>query len=302
MKQLTIYMILFSCVFFWASNFIIGSILIDHWAPITVAIFRLIVIVLFLGCISWKTINRTAFTRNDLVLLVIAGILGVSINHYSFYASLQHTSPITAALILACAPIVTSLLNKMIYHESRNGIFWLGAIISFVGVGLVITKGALISISIGKGEVLSLITMLSFALFLIIVNHLSLKISAQLITFYTNLIGLLVLVPFSFTILPQTNWHVATPYWLLLILSAIVIHGISNLMWNQKMKEIGSTNASLLLNFEPAIAMLLSAVFLKQFPTSIQLYGSLLILIGIILCIYYKEIKILQFLKRRTNE
>jgi len=301
MKQLPIYMILFSCVFFWASNFIIGSILIEHWDPLTVAIFRLIVIVLFLGGISWKAIYRTTFTRNDLLLLILAGILGVSINHYSFYASLQHTSPITAALILACAPIVTSLLNKMIYHESRNGIFWLGAILSFVGVGLIITKGALITISIGKGEVLSLITMLSFALFLIIVNHLSLKMSAQSITFYTNLIGLLVLVPFSFTILPQTNWQVAIPYWFLLILSAIIIHGVSNLIWNQKMKEVGSTNASLLLNFEPAIAMLLSAVFLKQFPTSVQIYGSLLILVGILLCIYYKEIKILLLLKRNIN-
>ncbi len=301
MKQLTIYMILFSCVFFWASNFIIGSILIEHWSPIMVAIFRLMVIVLFLGCISWKAIIRTTFTRNDLLLLIIAGILGVSVNHYSFYASLQHTSPITAALILACAPIVTSLLNKMIYHESRNGIFWLGAIISFIGVGLIITKGALITISIGKGEVLSLITMLSFALFLIIVNHLSLKLSAQTITFYTNLIGLLVLVPFSFTMWTRINWQVTYSYWMLLILSAVIIHGISNLLWNQKMKEIGSTNASLLLNFEPAIAMLLSAIFLKQFPTSVQVYGSLLILLGILLCIYYKEIRTLLFMKRKTT-
>ncbi|PCD81799.1 DMT family transporter [Lysinibacillus fusiformis] len=300
MKQLTIYMILFSCVFFWASNFIIGSILIEHWSPIMVAVFRLMVIVLFLGCISWKVI-RTTFTRNDLLLLIIAGILGVSVNHYSFYASLQHTSPITAALILACAPIVTSLLNKMIYHESRNGIFWLGAIISFIGVGLIITKGALITISIGKGEVLSLITMLSFALFLIIVNHLSLKLSAQSITFYTNLIGLLVLVPFSFTMWTRINWQVTYSYWMLLILSAVIIHGISNLLWNQKMKEIGSTNASLLLNFEPAIAMLLSAIFLKQFPTSVQVYGSLLILLGILLCIYYKEIRTLLFMKRKTT-
>lgn len=266
-----------------------------------VAIFRLMVIVLFLGCISWKAIIRTTFTRNDLLLLIIAGILGVSVNHYSFYASLQHTSPITAALILACAPIVTSLLNKMIYHESRNGIFWLGAIISFIGVGLIITKGALITISIGKGEVLSLITMLSFALFLIIVNHLSLKLSAQSITFYTNLIGLLVLVPFSFTMWTRINWQVTYSYWMLLILSAVIIHGISNLLWNQKMKEIGSTNASLLLNFEPAIAMLLSAIFLKQFPTSVQVYGSLLILLGILLCIYYKEIRTLLFMKRKTT-
>ncbi|WP_249662581.1 EamA family transporter, partial [Lysinibacillus fusiformis] len=69
--------------------------------------------------ISWEAITRTIFARKNLLLLVIAGILGVSINHYSVYASLQHTSPITAALTLACAPIVTSLLNKLLYHESR---------------------------------------------------------------------------------------------------------------------------------------------------------------------------------------
>ncbi|WP_249662318.1 EamA family transporter, partial [Lysinibacillus fusiformis] len=64
---------------------------------------------------------------------------------------------------------------------------------------------------------------------------------------------------------------------------------------------IGSTNASLLLNFEPAIAMLLSAIFLMQFPTSVQIYGSLLILSGILLCIYYKEIKVMLFMKGKTT-
>ena len=291
MKQLTTYMILLSCVFFWASNFIIGAILIHHWEPIAIAIYRLIVIVLFLGCISWQSIIHLSVTRRDILLLIVAGILGVAINHYSFYASLQHTTPITAALILACAPIVTSLLNKIIYKEYRNSIFWIGAVISLVGVSMIITKGAFIGISIGKGEILSLITMLSFALFLIIVNDLSARISAAAITFYTNLIGLMVLMPFGTSIVAQKNMQVAFPYWLLLIVSAIIIHGISNLMWNRKMKEIGSTNASLLLNFEPAIAMILSAIILSQLPTSIQIYGSLLILLGIILCIYYKEIK-----------
>lgn len=293
MKQLTTYMILFSCVFFWASNFIIGSILVQHWDPIAIAIYRLLVIVLFLTCISWQSIVHISVTRKDILLLFAAGILGVAINHYSFYASLQHTTPITAALILACAPIVTSLLNKLIFNEYRNGIFWVGAIISLVGVSMIITKGAYGSISIGKGEILSLITMLSFALFLIIVNDLSVRISAEVITFYTNIIGLLVLLPFGTSLLSQKNSQVDFPMWLLLIVSAIIIHGISNLMWNRKMKEVGSTNASLLLNFEPAIAMILSAMVLHQLPTSIQIYGSLLILLGIILCIYYKEIKAL---------
>ena len=291
MKQLTTYMILFFCVFFWASNFIIGAIFVQHWDPIAIAIYRLVVIVVFLGCISWRAIVHTSVTRRDIGLLIVAGILGVAINHYSFYASLQHTTPITAALILACAPIVTSLLNKVIYKEYRNIIFWMGAILSFVGVSMIITKGALIGMSIGKGEMLSLLTMFSFAIFLIIVNDLSSRLSAAAITFYTNGIGLIVLIPFGTSILSQQNMHVALPYWLLLIVSAIIVHGISNLIWNKKMKVVGSTNASLLLNFEPAIAMVLSAIILNQLPTSIQLYGSLLIVVGIILCIYYKEIK-----------
>ncbi|MFJ7888962.1 DMT family transporter [Lysinibacillus xylanilyticus] len=299
MKQLTTYMILFSCVFFWASNFIIGSILINYWAPISIAIFRLIVIVLFLGCMNWQAIVRATFTRYDSILLIIAGILGVAINHYSFYASLQHTSPITAALILACAPIVTSLLNKLIYKEYRNSIFWIGTIISFIGVSLIITKGALIGIAIGKGEILSLMTMLSFALFLIIVNHLSQRVFAEAITFYTNLTGLIVLIPFGSTVLSLKNMQVELPFWPLLIVSAVVISGISNLIWNKKMKEVGSTNASLLLNFEPAIAMILSAIILNQYPTIIQIYGSLLIILGIMLCVYYKEIKVLYSAKRK---
>ncbi|GLC88176.1 DMT family transporter [Lysinibacillus piscis] len=288
MKQVTTYLILVACVFFWASNFIIGAILVEHWSPVMVAILRLIVIVLFLGCISWRAIVKVRLTKRDVLLLTIAGILGVAINHYSFYASLQHTSPITAALILACAPIVTSLLNKVIYKEKRNWLFWLGAVTSFIGVALIITKGAWMILTIGKGEILSLITMVSFALFLIMVNHLSVHLSAAVITFYTNGIGLIVLLPFSIN-----HWSLqatAMSYWLLLISSAIFIHGISNLLWNKNMKVIGSTNASLLLNIEPAIAMALSALILRNYPTMIQIGGSILILLGIVLCIYQQKV------------
>ncbi|CAM5190440.1 EamA family transporter OS=Lysinibacillus sphaericus OX=1421 GN=LS41612_06025 PE=3 SV=1 [Lysinibacillus sphaericus] len=89
MKQLTTYMILFT-VYFFGLVFYHRLYTRSSLGLSRIAIYRLLVIVLFLTCISWQSIVHVSVTRKDILLLFAAGILGVAINHYSFYASLRH--------------------------------------------------------------------------------------------------------------------------------------------------------------------------------------------------------------------
>ncbi|WP_042479305.1 DMT family transporter [Bacillus ndiopicus] len=287
--KLKVYAILIVCVNLWASNFIIGAVLVNYWSALHVTVYRLLCICLFLGIIGFPTIRKARIRPKQWLLLCLAAILGVSINHLSFFKSLESTSPITAAYILALTPIMTGIINRIVRGEKKGWLFWLGSVISFTGVGIIISAKQGAATQFGIGEVFSFCTMLSFAIFLVLLDVLRKDLDSFSVTFFTSFIGCLALLPFlSFApIVPKQIAEL--PMILLLIISAILVHGVSNLVWNANQHKVGSTNAAILLNLEPIITMLLSAIILHAIIQSSQIIGGVLVLAGILISVVISD-------------
>lgn len=275
------YAILLFCVIAWGSNFVFGAILVTVFDPSIIAVLRLVFILVFLFFVTFKAVKLQRLTVSNYIFLAIAGFIGVSLNQWSFYASLQFTEPVTAALILALSPIVTSLLSSYWFQERKTLRFWFGSFIALLGVWLVISNGNLFVPSIGIGELLIALTMLSFSIFLIFVQHLSKSIHPAVITWYSNVFGVIGLIPF----IPWENtgqiWTIPLPYWVLLIATAVIMHGLCTLLWNNSIQKVGASKASLLLNLEPFIAMLFSLMILGHAIQVLQVVGATVILIGV---------------------
>lgn len=290
-KPWFIYFILILCVIAWGSNFVFGSILVGVFDPSIIAFFRLIFILIFLFFMTFRNIKNQKLTIHNYIWLAVAGFVGISLNQWSFYASLQYTEPVTAALILALSPIVTALLSSYYFNERKKLQFWLGSFVALIGVWLVITKGSFLVPSFGKGELLISLTMLSFSVFLVFVQHLSKSISPSTITWYSNVFGLIGLLPF-------VPWHktyvvfsVPLSYWLLLIITAIIMHGLCTYLWNNSIHKVGATKAALLLNLEPFVAMVFGFFLLGISIQLLQLIGALVIIIGVSISLQTKSNK-----------
>lgn len=249
---------------------------------------RLIFILLFLFGVTYPHVKRSKLSVKSLISLAVAGFIGVALNQWSFYASLDYTDPITASLILALSPIVTALLSTYYFKERKRWTFWLGALIGLSGVWLVITKGSWFVPLIGKGELLIGVTMLTFSIFLLFVQRLSKTIHPAVITWYSNVFGFVGLFPFvPWRTLPtvvEVHWK----YWILLVLTAIIMHGICTYLWNNSIQKVGATSAVLLLNLEPFIAMIASYIVLKHVVNSPQILGGIVIVVGIALSLNSK--------------
>ncbi|WP_274308207.1 DMT family transporter [Solibacillus daqui] len=292
--KLKIYGTLIFCVSLWASNFIIGAVLVNYWSALHVSIYRLICISLFLGVIGFPMIRKARIRPKQWLLLCIAAILGVSINHLSFFKSLETTSPITAAYILALTPIITGIINGIVRGERKSWLFWLGSIISFIGVGFIISAKQGASMQFGIGEFFSFCTMLSFAIFLVMLDVLRKELDSFTITFFTSFLGCIALLPFLFFAQVPVKQVAELPIILLLIISAILVHGVSNLVWNAKQHEVGSTNAAILLNLEPIITMILSMIILQAIIQSNHIIGGVLVLAGIVISVIVNDKVLLQ--------
>lgn len=288
-KQWFIYFILILCVIAWGSNFVFGSILVNVFDPSIIAFFRLIFILIFLFFMTFRYIRNQKLTIYNYIWLAIAGFVGISLNQWSFYASLQYTEPVTAALILALSPIVTALLSSYYFNERKKLQFWIGSFIALIGVWLVITKGSFLIPTFGKGELLITLTMLSFSVFLVFVQHLSKTIHPSTITWYSNVFGLIGILPF-------VPWHktnivfsVPFSYWLLLIITAIIMHGLCTYLWNNSIHKVGATKAALLLNLEPFVAMVFGLFLLGISIQLLQLIGAFVIVIGVSISLQTKN-------------
>ncbi|WP_282137180.1 DMT family transporter [Rossellomorea aquimaris] len=283
-KPVYLYMGLLFCVICWGSNFIFGAILVQYFKPMEIAFLRLIFITLFLLMVFFKPIRQFRSLKSLIVPLLFIGFIGVTLNHWSFYASLTTASPVTAALILATAPICTSLINSVVFKERKSPFFWMWSLLSFFGVLLVIMKkGAIV---IGMGEGYSLLTMLTFSVFMVLVERYARHLSSILLTFYSTMVGFIfmtVFLPFS-----EVSILKAIPFsiWMLLFLTAIIMHGICPLIWNHCISEIGSTNTSLLLNIEPFVAMVVGYIILKESVSPMQMIGAITILLSVTMALH----------------
>jgi drug/metabolite transporter (DMT)-like permease len=275
------YLILLGCVIAWGSNFVFGSILVAVFDPSIIAFFRLIFILIFLFFMTYRNIHVQKLTLHNYIWLAVAGFVGVSLNQWSFYASLQYTEPVTASLILALSPIVTAILSSYYFNERKTLLFWIGTLVALLGVWLVITKGSFLVPSFGKGEILISLTMVSFSVFLILVQHLSKSIHPSLITLYSNIFGLIGILPFVPWNKTYLVLSVPFSYWLLLIITAIIMHGLCTYLWNNSIHKVGASKAALLLNLEPFVAMIFGLLLLGISIQSLQLIGALIIVIGV---------------------
>jgi len=278
-----VYAILLFCVTCYASMFVFGTILVDAFHPVALAFIRLIFINVFLLIIGWRFIKGERVPLKLLLILAIAGFIGITLSHLSLYTGLQHTDPITAALIYALGPLITSFITFFYLKERRRIYFWIGIIMGIIGVTFVVSEGNSLSLQIGKGEFLIGVTISTYSIYLVIVEYLARYVKPMVITVYTSVFGLILMLPFIRLESFRHVFSIDMKYWILLIVTAVLTNGFCTMLWNVAVQQVGASTSSIFLNMEPFAAMILGYLILQQIVEPIQLVGSIFIITGVVM-------------------
>ncbi|MED1915535.1 DMT family transporter [Bacillus thuringiensis] len=281
------YLLLIFCVTAWGSNFVFGKMLVAEFSPLFLSAMRLLFIVLFLLIWSRGRLKMPKLSRTDWLLLAILGVVGVFINQWSFYKGLVTADPTTSALILALTPITTALLAALFLKESLTGRMAIGSVIGTSGVLFVIYTGAELHFDVGILWIV--LTMLTFATSIILVRLLGHRLPPLVTTLVSNLIGFGSMLPFVLISIPTATVSTSLSSWLLLFVTAVVMHGIVSLIWNSQLQKVGAAKAAMFANLEPFIAMLFGLLLLAKPVTAVQFFGAILIIAGVSLTTTSKE-------------
>lgn len=129
----------------------------------------------------------------DLPLLALFGLL-FSASSLFLFLSYQYMDAGIASTILFLYPVMVAVIMMLFYHEKPSLITWITLAMTFVGVTLLGKQSDGSNISL-MGVMLVMLSSLSYAIYIVGVNHTRLKnLDTARMTFYALLFGILIYV------------------------------------------------------------------------------------------------------------
>jgi drug/metabolite transporter (DMT)-like permease len=153
--------------------------------------------------------GNTKVPPRDLGMLALAALLGLVCNQCCFTIGLSITSPINASIITTTLPIITMVLAAIFLKEPVTGKKIIGVVCGAAGALILILASARATGSKSGnllGDILCLVSQISFACYLTIFKRLIQKY--DIITFekWMFLFGSLMIIPLAFSHLMALQW------------------------------------------------------------------------------------------------
>ena len=151
--------------------------------------------------------------RKDILKLAVCGLFGVAANQLMFFYGLNLTTPINAAIIMTCNPILVLVISAFILKEKITSKKILGIALGLIGAStIILSKNEINLNSEGLiGDLFILLNATSYAIYLVLVKPLMQKYSPLTVVKYVFLFGFLYVLPFGTEQFFAIEWTAFTP-------------------------------------------------------------------------------------------
>lgn len=214
--------------------------------------------------------------------LVIASGLIFALQNFSFYAGVRHTAPETATFLANTAVIWVGLVTAIGLRHRPPLLFWLGAALGMLGIYLLTVQGSAQGLSLGRGELLALLTSFLYTAYLLVNRIARQRVPALVFAAVAGCasFALLLLVVLLLDA-PLTGYSAKTYLALLAIGLISQALGMSLILYAQKF--VPAAQASTILLLQPVVTLVLAIALLGSVPTSMHLLGMFAVLTGVLL-------------------
>jgi drug/metabolite transporter (DMT)-like permease len=231
------------------------------------------------------------FRQRWLSVLIIGG-LGLSITQGLIYSGLNYTTAINAGLIIALMPVITMILALFLLNEPVD--FWqfIGSIIAFIGMAIIVTRGdlaALLRLDLNVGDLFVVGAAITFALYTVLLRKAKYELPG--LPLLVVLLGAAVV-----TVLPFYIWELMHDErtalnaggLLALIYTAVPGGALMYYLFNLSVKVLGASRAGVFLYLQTVFVAVLAYFFLGERLLSYHLVGAFFILVGVLMVMLLK--------------
>lgn len=223
-------------------------------------------------------------SRRELGILAVLGVL-CAVSSLSLFMSFLYMDAGIASTMLFVYPVMVAVIMALFFHEKVSKATVASILLSLCGIALLYRGGDGAALNL-FGVMLVMISSLTYAVYIVVVNRATLNMSSVKLTLYVMLFGAVTLAAHSVVAADGHLQPLATPaMWGYALLLALLPTVVSFVMMTISVHNIGSTPTAVLGALEPITAVVIGVtVFGEAFTLRLAL-GILLVLTAVILVV-----------------
>ena len=277
---------------FWGGSFVVVKLAIgEGLTAIALATFRFLIA----GSLFAVALLIVKKVKPSYVLLVdrvhLPTLLFLALTGVTFFFAIQYTgiqmagASIASIFVCLLAPILISVFSARIFNEHLTKKQTVGIGIAAAGTFTVVASGAFTpqsNMTFLLGSFILLSTPFLWATYTIAGKRIMEKYDPFLIVAYVNILGGLLLLPFSLT---ENSFNqlftLSLNEWSAILFLAVTCSFLGYFIWFYVMKQVETAIASSFLFAEPLITALFAITLAGEEITVLTIVGGILIFIGV---------------------
>lgn len=273
----------------WSSSFVAIKIAYETYPPITLGAVRFLVATLVLGALVLLPGNRVKLQKTDGWTVALGGLTGITLYAVLQNIAMQWTSASNATLIIASYPVITLLLESLIYKVRLNAVKIVGILIAIFGVVIISYVKAETR---QQGELLGVILLIVAGVAWAFYNFLTKKVVNHYppvtLLFYQTLFGAIFMAPLS--LFERSQWAAPTTMtFSMMLFLALFCSVVAFLLYNLGLKHLSASTVTSMLNLVPFFGVFFSWLLLGEAITVRKIVGGGIVVLGVMLSIRQKS-------------
>lgn len=274
-------------IMMWSMNLIYAKYLAGILTPSEISFYRWSIALFIMLPLSWKAMLKhwKKLLKHWKIILLMA-LSGLGLQNWLIYCAGYTASATNMSLISILGPVFLIIMSKQ-----KINLWQLSGILSAIfGVLIIILRGDFANLSSFKlvpGDIYMLGSAFLFAIYALIQHRAPTDIDPSALLTAGIIVSTII---FFFPALPDllhTSVRVITPMaWSILFILGIINSALAYLSWDMAIKKIGTVNAGTMYYTLPIFAITAAYFLLGEKIYGIQLWGILLIIIGVLLVIF----------------
>ena len=250
--------------------------------PIMTAFYRIFIsLPFFLFFSSFNIIEKVKFPEfnNSYVIFLVSGIF-FALDLICWHWSIKLTTVSKATFLSNLAPIVVIIFSLIFLKERFSKFFYLAALLSRVGMLMLLGESFKFNKSQFIGDLLGVLTAVWYGSYIITISQLRKKYNSTSIMFLSGIVTAIILLTVSIlfeqSLIPQSLFTIT-----IIFLLGFICQFMGQSFITYSLAYLSASLSSLCLLIQPIAATVLAYFFFQEKLTTIQFFGSALILIGI---------------------
>ncbi len=286
-KHIWVHLVLILISLGWGFNNLSMKAGFAYVTPAQFGGIRMLLAFPFMFYLAFFAPGRVTFSRKDVLSIIFLGLIGLGVFQTLFPRGIGETSAPLGGILMATMPIHVVILSLAFRLEKPQWQSITGVVLTLIGLSLIMLTGpsaADDSETTIRGILFVVLAELGYAINTTFLRPFMKRYPPLQVTGLAMSVSVIFyMLVYRRDMVDLIGTRIPWQVWLLTTYSGFIAFLLANILWNNAVRLIGSTQVSVYGNLPPVFVMLLSAILFGEVLTGWQMTGSLIILAGVVL-------------------